>query len=121
MKITLTVELDRDVSNERGALDAASVLLAHDVENYLLTCAADQMDTGSKAWGYGRARVTGVRDVSAQWVVMYDIGDNVNDFGGIAGPYETEDDCFAAAASFSREPNDWMPVRLSIPESVVAL
>mgnify|MGYP001576711597 CR=1 FL=1 len=34
------------------------------------------------------------------------------------GPLESEDACYAFAAKVSREPNDWMPIRLTDPATV---
>lgn len=46
------------------------------------------------------------------WIVvtLTEAGEPVEAFG----PFATVDDCYSAAGSISTEPNDWMPVPLSI-------
>ena len=50
------------------------------------------------------------------YVVIYPVNDRESYSDPEAfGPFDTEDECFAFAATISQEPNDWLPCKVQPP------
>jgi hypothetical protein len=52
------------------------------------------------------------------WIVLLE-GTRTYDTPEAFGPFENEDECYRFAARVSQEPNDWTPLEVKEPASVV--